>query len=123
MEIDIYGRNLNVNPKLRAYVERKMEKLDRYMPDIHEVRVDLAVENSRSDPEHTQIAQVTLRHSRGTILRAEERTSDLYASVVGVVDKLYRQIEKYNGRRRRRTADEQDLFAAYETAVALPDED
>ncbi|NDJ35212.1 MAG: ribosome-associated translation inhibitor RaiA [Chloroflexi bacterium] len=101
MEIDIYGRNLNVNPKLRAYVERKMEKLDRYMPDIQEVRVDLAVENSRSDPEHTQIAQVTLRHSRGTILRAEERTSDLYASVDGVVDKLYRQIEKYKGRRRR----------------------
>lgn len=120
MEIMIHGRNINVEPKLQSYVERKVERLDRYMPGIIEVRIDLAREKAHK-PEENCVAQMTVRNQRGTILRAEERTADLYASVDSVVDKMYRQIERYKGRRRKRG--EQQELAGYETAIELDEGD
>lgn len=121
MDIVINGRNLDVTPRIRSYVEKKIERLDRYMPNIADVRIDLAEEKSNRMG-NRMIAQVTLRHIRGTILRAEERTSDIFAAVDVVIDKIYRQIERYKGKRRRR-GDEQESFTGYETAVELPEEE
>jgi putative sigma-54 modulation protein len=66
-----------------------------------------------------QVAQITLRHVRGTILRAEERTTDIFAAVDAVVDKMYRQIERYKGKRRRRGDIQEEELGGYETAVEL----
>lgn len=101
MELTIHGSNLEVTDRLRNYVEKRTERLDRYMPNLAEIRVDLAAENTRSAVER-QIAQITIRDERGTILRAEERSSDMFASIDAVVDKLYRQINRYRGKRRRK---------------------
>jgi putative sigma-54 modulation protein len=117
MNLVIHGRNLTVTPRIQTYVERKIERLDRYMPNIAEVRVDLGEEKTNRMGGRS-VAQVTLRHVRGTILRAEERTDDIYAAVDAVVDKLYRQIERYKGKRKHRE-DIQESFSGYETAVAL----
>jgi putative sigma-54 modulation protein len=122
MDIVIQGRNVDITPRLQSYVERKVERLDRYMPNIAEVRVDLAEEKSNRMGIR-QIAQITVRNTRGTILRAEERTSDLFAAVDAVVDKMYRQIERYKGKRRRRGEESQENISAYETAVELPEEE
>jgi len=122
MRINIHGRNVDVTPKLQAYVERKVERLDRYMPHIAEIRVDLNEEKASSRMENGHSAQITLRHERGTILRAEERNSDIYAAVDIVTDKMYRQIERWKGRRKRRN-DPQIVFDEYETAVDLPEEE
>ena len=100
MEISIFARNMEMTPRLSEYVERKVEKLDRYLSSIDEARVDLTVENTRS-ASHRQVAQLTVR-VRGTILRAEERTGDMFASIDAVLDKMYRQIARYKGRRRNR---------------------
>jgi len=100
MEVSIFTRNMEVNPRLREYVEQKVEKLDRYLPSIEEARVDLAVENTRSTA-HRQIAQLTV-WVPGTILRAEERTGDIFASIDAVLDKMYRQIARYKGKRQNR---------------------
>lgn len=121
MDISIHGRNIKITSSIQSYVERKVERLDRYMPNVRELRVDLARENSSTSPD-VLIAQLTLQHERGTILRAEERTEDLFASVDQVVDKMYRQIEKFKGRRRRR-GDNSIPFDQYETAIDLPDEE
>ncbi len=117
MEMVIHGRNVEVTPRIRSYIERKIERLDRYMPNISQVRVDVGEEKSVRMG-NRMVAQVTLRHVRGTILRAEERTSDLFAAIDAVVDKLYRQIERYKGKRRHRP-DNQEDFNEYETAVEL----
>lgn len=110
MEILIQSRSMEVSDRLRNYVERKTARLDRYMPALSEVRVDLSEESTRSAGER-YIAQITIRDERGTILRAEERTSDMFASVDAVVDKLYRQINRYRGKRRRsRRANNDDLM-------------
>lgn len=101
MQVSIFARNLEVTPRLREYVERKVEKLDRYLPSIDEARVDLTVENTRSAA-HRQVAQLTVR-VRGTILRAEERTQDMFTSIDAVLNKMYRQIARYKGKRQDRS--------------------
>lgn len=112
MEIMIHSEGIEVTDRLRNYVEKKTTRLDRYMP-IAEVRVDLTEEGTRS-ADQRYIAQVTLREERGTILRAEERSSDMFTSVDAVVDKLYRQINRYRGKRRRNRRGNNDEFPEFE---------
>jgi putative sigma-54 modulation protein len=101
MELLINGHNMEVTPRLHDYVARKTGRLDRYMPNLIETRVDLSAVNARSAVER-QVAQVTIRDTKGTILRAEESSNDMFTAIDAVVDKLYRQIERYRGRRRRK---------------------
>lgn len=101
MELEIHAHNMEVTTRIRNYVEKKTERLDRYMPSLTSVEVDLSTENTRSAVER-QVAQITIRDERGTILRAEERNSDMFAAIDAVVDKLYRQIERYRGKRKRK---------------------
>jgi putative sigma-54 modulation protein len=119
MDILIHGKNVDITPRLQSYVQRKVERLDRFMPNIIEVRVDLAEEKSNRMGVR-QVAQVTLRNERGAVLRAEERTTDMFVAVDAVVDKLYRQIERYKGKQKRRG---QEDFSLYETAIELEEED
>lgn len=101
MDISINTHNLELTDRLGAHVEKKAGKLDRYMPDITDIRVDLSSENTRSAVER-HVAQITVRDNRGTILRAEERHQDIFAAVDAVVNKLYRQINRYRGKKRQR---------------------
>ena len=101
MEVSISTRNLDTTPRLQEYVERKVSRLDRYLPDIDEAQVDLKVENARSAA-HRQVAQLTIRTTHGTILRAEERAADMFMSIDAVMDKMYRQMARYKGKRQDR---------------------
>lgn len=104
MELKIHTRNVDVTPRLQEHVERKVSKLDRYLPNIQEVRVDLAIERRKQGMDQC-IAQLTLRNTRGVILRAEEKKQpDIYAALDVALDKMYRQIERYKGKRKRRAA-------------------
>jgi putative sigma-54 modulation protein len=100
VDVSIFTRNMEMTQHLSKYVDQKIEKLDRYLPSIDEARIDLAVENTRNAA-HSQVAQLTVR-VRGKILRAEERTQDMFASIDAVLDKMYRQIARYKGKRRDR---------------------
>jgi putative sigma-54 modulation protein len=100
MQLTIKGKNVEITDWLHQYVEKKIGKLDRYLPTITEARVELSVEKAKSAQDR-QVAQVTLR-SNGTILRAEERSDDMFASIDAVLDKMYRQIARYKGKRRDR---------------------
>jgi putative sigma-54 modulation protein len=110
MDISITTHNVDLTTRLRSHVEKKAGRLDRYMPDLTDVRVDLSSQNTRSAVER-QSAQITIRDDRGTILRAEERSNDMFAAVDAVVDKLYRQIKRYRGKRRdnRRNGSQDDF--------------
>ncbi|MCC7449418.1 MAG: ribosome-associated translation inhibitor RaiA [Anaerolineae bacterium] len=124
MEIQIHARNLNVSQRLQEYVEKKLNKLDRYLPHISEVHVELATEHRRKGGDRP-VAQLTVRNSKGTILRAEDKSqTDIYASIDTVVDKMYRQISRYKGKRRRRAGDrfevlEPELAAAEAVPVEV----
>jgi len=117
-EVSVFTRNMEMTPRLREYVERKISKLDRYLPSVDEARMELKVEETRS-ANHRQVAQLTVR-VRGTILRAEERTNDMFASIDTVLDKMYRQIARYKGKRQDRwhaAAEELPIEEAIEESV------
>jgi len=97
MQLIIRGRNVDITDRLREYVEKKIGKLDRYLPAIHEARVELSVEPTKSAKDR-QVCQLTLR-SNGTILRAEEKSADMFMAIDAVLEKMYRQIARYKGKR------------------------
>lgn len=97
MQLAISGKNLEVTDSLRSYVEKKIGRLDRYLPNVTDARVELAVENTRAAKD-SQIAQVTIR-TKHAILRAEEASADMFASVDAVFEKMQRQADRYKGKR------------------------
>ncbi len=117
MEIQLNTRNLEVTPRLQEYVNTKVSKLDRYLSNIDEVRVDLAVENTRSSADR-QIAQLTI-WTGGTMLRAEERAADMFAAIDTALNKMRRQISRYKKRRqsRRQRPEEEIAPQAEETLM------
>ncbi len=98
--VTIHARDLNVSPRLREYVEKKVGKLEHYLPTISEARVDLTEAKSARSAADRQVAQLTV-HARGQVLRAEERKDDIFAAVDAVLDKMQRQIERYKGKHAR----------------------
>jgi putative sigma-54 modulation protein len=100
MELTIKGRGVEVTDRLQDYVEKKIGKLDRYLPTITEAWVELSVEGTKAAQDR-QVCQVTVR-ANGTMLRAEERSEDMFTSIDAVLDKMYRQIARYKGKRQNR---------------------
>ena len=102
MDVIIQGHNLRVTDALESYTRKKMDKLDRYLPNIYDVRIDLSSERTKRG-EDLAIAQITIRHSRGAILRAEERApGDINAAINSAVEKMYRRIQRFKGKRIRK---------------------
>jgi putative sigma-54 modulation protein len=98
--VAIYSHDFDLSPSLKNTIERKVGRLDRYLSNITEARVDLTIERSARSAADRKVAQLTLR-SRGAILRAEERTADMRTSVEAVVEKIQRQIERYKAKHYR----------------------
>lgn len=91
MRINLAGKNLVVTDALKNAVDDKFEKFNKYFRDEIEAKVTLNVEKNR------QIIEVVIPLN-GTIIRAEERTEDMYTSLDRVVDKLNKQITKYKSK-------------------------
>jgi putative sigma-54 modulation protein len=105
MQLIVHGRNVDVTEWVREYVEKKVSKLERYLPQAKEARAELTHSPTRAATDR-YTAQITVWAS-GQILRAEESTSDIFASIDATVDKMYRQVTRFKGRRfegRRRAA-------------------
>ena len=100
MQLVLKGKNFVISDRIRDYVETKVDKLDRYLPDIDEARVEITQEKTKSVIDRN-VVQITLR-SHGDILRAEERSEAIYAAIDAVVDKIHRQIVRYKGKRQDR---------------------
>lgn len=114
MELVIKGKNLEVEEAAQEYIRSKISKLERHLPDIGEVKVEVSQEMTKA-VESRYVVQVTI-NSHGTLLRGEERASNITAAVDNVVDVLNRQIERFKGKlyrsKRRRTPPPQKQLAA-----------
>ncbi len=111
MKIAIKTTNTELTPALRSYVEEKIGSLNRFLFKIKNVRVELGVDkNHNSGDIYSSKVMVFVPKD---IIIAEERASDMYASVDLVMPKLKRQIETYvdkmRGRRKRR--DKENIFS------------
>lgn len=102
MEINIHGRNFEITGAVTSYIEKKIGRLDRYLPTLTEARVDVGKEQSRRRG-LSYVVQVTLYETRGSMIRGEERAGELAEAVDMVVDKLHRQIGRFKGKRKKRS--------------------
>jgi putative sigma-54 modulation protein len=104
LDVQVYGRNLEVTDRILDYTKKKVSKLDRFLSDIDEARVDLAYIKSARSAADRQVAQITVR-GKGYILRAEERSDDVFTAFDSALDKLQRQMERYKGKRQKGRGD------------------
>ena len=97
MKIELHGRHVELNDRIREYAERKIGRLDRFLPDLRSARIDLSHGSKRGRGD-VFTAQVTARTDDG-VLRAEEVDTDLFAAIDLAAAKLHRQAERYRGKR------------------------
>ena len=99
MKLQITGKNMDILPTVRSYVERKLGKLSRHLANIMEAKVEIAEEKTKS-PQHHFVVQVTI-NSNGTLLRGEERGESLITAIDKAEAVLNRQIEPRRQIKRR----------------------
>lgn len=103
-KIEITARNMRLTDNTRDYVEKKASKLERYLQEIDEIRVELSHIKSARSAQDRQVAQITV-HGKGFILRSEERADDIHAAFDTALDKVQRQIDRYKGKHYRGRGD------------------
>lgn len=91
----IRGKNIEITPALKDYVEKKVGKVTKYFENVGEITVLLTVTKGR------HIVEVTVP-VQGMLLRGEESTMDMYTSIDLVIEKLERQIHKHKTKLERR---------------------
>ncbi len=91
MKFIISGKNLQVSDSLRAAVEEKLGKLERYFTPDTDVNVTLSVEKNR------QSVEVTIP-VKGNIIRSEQTSNDMYESIDQVEQVIERQLRKYKNK-------------------------
>jgi putative sigma-54 modulation protein len=97
MKIEIKGKNIEMTERIQSYVTKKVTKLERYLPGIEEVHVELNYLKSARSAADRQVVEITAR-GKGFILRTEERSSDIFAAIDTALDKMQKQIERYKGK-------------------------
>ena len=101
MKFVILGKNINVTDGLKSAVEDKIGKLEKYFTPDTEVHVTLSVEKDRHKIEVTIPV-------KGSIIRSEQVSNDLYISIDLVEEIIERQLKKY----KKKLAD-QEMSNAY----------
>jgi len=96
-KIETVARNMRLTDNTRDYVEKKAAKLERYLQEIEEVRVELSHIKSARSALDRQVAQITV-HGKGFLLRSEERADDIHAAFDAALDKMQRQVDRYKGK-------------------------
>ena len=100
MELRIVNRHAEVSDTLRSYIEKKMTKFDRQLPNLQDITVEVSTQTSRSQGE-IHVAQVTMHVGR-EVLRAEVQADDAFEAIDAMLAKLQRQVERYRGKRQDR---------------------
>lgn len=103
-KIETIARNMRLTDNTRDYVEKKAAKLERYLQEIDEIRIELSHLKSARSAQDRQVAQITV-HGKGFILRSEERADDIHAAFDTALDKVQRQIDRYKGKHYRGRGD------------------
>lgn len=111
MRLTLHGKNVEVTPALRQYVEKKLSKLEKYFEFPLKPQVVLSVQRE----DHRVEITIPLN---GPILRAEVETGNMYASVDGAVDRIERQVRKYKTRINRKARQVNDPLLIRENQFA-----
>ena len=116
MNLVISGKNLDITEGLRSAIEEKIGKLERYFTDTTEVHVTLSTEKNR------QKIEITIP-MKGSIIRAEEVSSDMYVSIDLVEEVIDRQLRKYKNKLIDKEQNAAHLSQSFIEADDFEDED
>ncbi len=94
MRLTITGHHVELTDALKAHVEEKLSHLKAAVDQVLDVHVVLSVEKRQ------HICEVTV-HAKGETLHAKAVEENLYAAIDVVVDKLNRQLKKYQAKLKR----------------------
>ena len=109
MNLNIRAHHTRVSDDLREHAEKKLARLERYLPRINDVTVEVEHEETRSVA-HRFAVQITV-HAAGAILRSEERAADPQAALDLAAEVLGRQAQRHKKRLvgRHRAGDFRDI--------------
>lgn len=96
MHVTVTGRNIDLTPALKEYLVEKLKRAQNHIDHPLEVQACLKVAKNPSVPD-CQTAEVTLKVN-GRVIRGQESTENMYASIDLVADKIERQLRKYKTR-------------------------
>ncbi len=121
VKIDIFTKNLDLTDRLNDYVVKKVEKLEKFLDEVDECRVDLSHTKTARNANDRHVAQLTLR-GKGYILRSEERSDSIFSAVDAALDKMRRQIRRYKGKREWGRGDGQTISDAVNVSTPQTEE-
>lgn len=111
MQIHITGRHFEVTDDIRAYVEKRANKVEAIFNRIIDLQVVIEMEKSR------YLAEITLATRKATF-HAEGETHDVFSSLDGVMDKIEKQIRRH----KERTKDWRHRLSRRDVAIQLSDD-
>jgi len=91
MLITFTGKSVHVTDREREYAEKKLQRLSRYFRTAREAHLIHSVQRNQ------QIVEVQLDLD-GVLLRAEERSPDIFTAIDGVAEKLEHQVTRFKGK-------------------------
>ena len=109
MQISTTGHGLETSEALRAFIEDKLSRMERYCPGMTTIQVIL-----KAEPRGGRSVEVVCRLAGGKSVVCRAAHDDTYAAVDLVADKLQRQLTKVNAQRRERHGSVRELRRAKE---------
>jgi putative sigma-54 modulation protein len=88
MQIIVKGHQVDVTPALHDYATSKFERVTRHFDHLHELNVVLGVEKLLHKAEATILLP-------GRTLHAVATSTDMYAAIDALVDKIDTQVRKH----------------------------
>jgi len=116
VKVEIIARNMEIDEILNNYITKKASKLNRYLSEIEQVKVDLDYFKSARNANDRYVAQITVRGHRA-LLRTEERSDELTTAFDSANDKMQRQLDRYKGKHYRGRGDGRSVAEV----VAVPE--
>lgn len=106
MLVTVTGKNVEVTNALKEYAEKKVAKIGKFFEKSPGgAKVTLSTERSK------HVVDITVQVN-GLLLRGEERTGDMYASIDGAIEKIERQVHKFKTRINRKLREENQVVVA-----------
>ncbi|MGB9878336.1 MAG: ribosome hibernation-promoting factor, HPF/YfiA family, partial [bacterium] len=99
MQVLITGRNLEVTDAIRDYLNKKLNKLERFKQEI--IKAEVVLELQRN----WKRVEITLKGD-GFIARGEKKANDIYASIDSAVNKLEKQLKRFKEKSQRKARGE-----------------
>ncbi|MFN5857506.1 MAG: ribosome hibernation-promoting factor, HPF/YfiA family [Pseudanabaenaceae cyanobacterium] len=121
MKLVIQGKNIEVTEAIHEYVQQKIDKaVSHFQALTTEVDVHLSVARNPRIASR-QSAEVTV-YANGAVIRAEEKSENLYASIDLVADKIARKLRKFKERKMERAAAKTSIAVVEQPPLPVPNQ-